>query len=56
MTGYRLGYVCGPKAAIVAAGTLQGQITSCASSIAQAAGLAALALPDAALAPLVAAM
>jgi aspartate/glutamate/aspartate-prephenate aminotransferase len=56
MTGYRLGYLCGPKDAIVAAGTLQGQITSCASSIAQAAGVVALELPDATLAPLVDAM
>jgi aspartate/methionine/tyrosine aminotransferase len=53
MTGYRLGYLAGPRAAVAACATLQGQITSCASSLAQAAGEAALALTDDDLAPLV---
>ena len=49
MTGYRLGYLAGPKPLVKAATRLQGQITSCASSIAQHAGIAALeAWPNAA--------
>jgi len=56
MTGYRLGYLAGPAAAVQACATLQGQITSCASSLAQAAGEAAMALTDDDLAPLVAQM
>ena len=49
MTGYRLGYLAGPKPLVKAATRLQGQITSCASSIAQHAGVAALeAWPNAA--------
>ena len=56
MTGFRLGFLAGPKAVVEACATVQGQITSCASSLAQAAGLAALALRDDDLAPLVAAM
>lgn len=49
MTGYRLGYLAGPTHLVKAATRLQGQITSCASSIAQHAGIAALeAWPDAA--------
>mmetsp|Transcript_60411 Transcript_60411/g.136559 ORF Transcript_60411/g.136559 Transcript_60411/m.136559 type:complete len:464 (-) Transcript_60411:231-1622(-) len=53
MTGYRLGYLAAPRAVAKACGTLQGQITSCASSVAQAAGLAALGLTDEDLAPLI---
>jgi len=46
MTGYRLGYLAAPKLVASACAKLQGQITSCASSIAQSAGVAALAIPD----------
>lgn len=42
MTGLRLGYVAGPSHLIQAITTLQSQFTSCASSISQAAGVAAL--------------
>jgi aspartate aminotransferase len=42
MTGWRLGYTCGPRALISAMATLQGQSTSNPTSIAQAAGVAAL--------------
>mmetsp|Transcript_20380 Transcript_20380/g.58178 ORF Transcript_20380/g.58178 Transcript_20380/m.58178 type:complete len:783 (+) Transcript_20380:159-2507(+) len=42
MTGYRLGYLAAPSHIAKSAAKLQGQITSCASSISQAAGLAAL--------------
>jgi aspartate aminotransferase len=42
MTGWRLGYTCGPKVLIDAMNTLQGQSTSNVTSIAQAAALAAL--------------
>lgn len=52
MTGYRLGYMAGPKHVVRACTTLQGQITSCASSIAQHAAVQALELPEAELAPL----
>ena len=52
MTGYRLGYLAAPKHVVKACTTLQGQITSCASSIAQHAALAALAVPDEVLDPL----
>jgi len=44
MTGYRLGYLCAPKSIAKACITIQSQITSCASSISQAAGVAALTL------------
>jgi aspartate aminotransferase len=43
MTGWRLGYCGGPKEIITAMGTIQGQSTSNASSIAQKAAIAALA-------------
>lgn len=43
MTGYRLGYLAGPTPIVKAATKVQGQITSCASSIGQHAGMAALA-------------
>ncbi|CAM9180309.1 unnamed protein product [Chrysoparadoxa australica] len=46
MTGYRLGYMAAPPEIIKAVTTIQGQITSCASSISQAAGLAALEVSD----------
>eukprot|EP00752_Nemacystus_decipiens_P018308 g16424.t1 len=46
MTGYRLGYVAAPPIIAKAVTTIQGQITSCASSISQAAGLAALGVSD----------
>ncbi|MEJ4044767.1 aspartate transaminase [Erwinia sp. SLM-02] len=42
MTGWRIGYATGPKALITAMGTLQSQSTSNASSVSQAAALAAL--------------
>ncbi|CAN0008655.1 unnamed protein product, partial [Phaeothamnion confervicola] len=42
MTGYRVGYLAAPPAIIAAVTTIQGQITSCASSISQEAALAAL--------------
>lgn len=44
MTGFRLGYLAGPSNFIRAATTLQGQITSCASSIAQKGATAALSM------------
>ncbi|KAG5176607.1 aspartate aminotransferase, partial [Tribonema minus] len=46
MTGYRLGYMAAPLPIVKAVTTIQGQITSCASSIGQAAGLAALGVAD----------
>lgn len=49
MTGYRLGYLAAPGAVAKAAAKIQGQITSCASSVSQAAGVAALMLADDAL-------
>jgi aspartate aminotransferase len=42
MTGWRIGYAAGPADLIAAMDTLQSQSTSCASSIGQAAALAAL--------------
>ncbi len=42
MTGYRLGYLAGPTKLAKACTTIQSQLTSCASSISQAAGVAAL--------------
>ena len=42
MTGWRIGYACGPKALIDAMVTVQSQSTSNASSIGQAAAVAAL--------------
>ena len=44
MTGWRLGYLAGPKHFVKAAALIQSQSTSCASSISQAAGVAALEL------------
>lgn len=46
MTGYRLGYLAGPSEIVQKCTILQGQITSCASSISQRAGVAALSLSD----------
>jgi aspartate aminotransferase len=46
MTGWRLGYTCGPKPLIDAMNTLQGQSTSNVTSIAQAAAIAALEGPQ----------
>ena len=42
MTGFRLGYLAAPSPYAKACTTLQSQFTSCAGSISQAAGLAAL--------------
>lgn len=42
MTGYRLGYLAAQKDIVKAVSKLQSQITSCASSIGQHAGIAAL--------------
>ncbi|CAK8578832.1 unnamed protein product [Lathyrus sativus] len=44
MTGWRLGYIAGPKHFISACGKIQSQLTSGASSISQKAGVAALGL------------
>jgi aspartate/methionine/tyrosine aminotransferase len=46
MTGFRLGWACAPEVVANAIAKLQGQVTSCASSIAQHAALAALKLPE----------
>lgn len=46
MTGWRLGYACGPEKLIKAMNTLQGQSTSNACSISQAAAEAALRGPQ----------
>ncbi|WP_026538652.1 aspartate transaminase [Arthrobacter sp. 9MFCol3.1] len=42
MTGWRLGYAAGPAPLIAAINKLQSQISSCPSSVSQAAGVAAL--------------
>lgn len=42
MTGFRLGYLAAPQSLARACTTLQSQFTSCASSVGQAAGVAAL--------------
>ena len=46
MTGWRVGYATGPGKFIAAMSKLQGQLTTCTSSIAQAAALAALIGPQ----------
>lgn len=46
MTGFRVGYLAAPARYAKAAATLQGQITSCASSVSQAAAVAALTEVD----------
>jgi len=54
MTGFRLGYLAGANRTVIAAATkLQSQVNSCASSISQYAGLAALTkVPESVLSPL----
>mmetsp|Transcript_98510 Transcript_98510/g.306739 ORF Transcript_98510/g.306739 Transcript_98510/m.306739 type:complete len:430 (-) Transcript_98510:142-1431(-) len=47
MTGYRLGYLAAPAPIVKVATKLQSQITSCAASISQFAGIAALQSPRA---------
>lgn len=42
MTGWRLGYLAGPKSIVAAAGKVQGQFTSAPCSITQKAGVAAM--------------
>jgi len=42
MTGWRIGYVAGPKDVVAAMSKIQGQSTSCPNSIAQKAAIAAL--------------
>ena len=50
MTGLRLGYLAAPAPLAKAVTTIQSQLTSCAGSISQAAGVAALTkVPDAVL-------
>eukprot|EP00557_Chaetoceros_sp_GSL56_P004958 CAMPEP_0176494452 /NCGR_PEP_ID=MMETSP0200_2-20121128/10109_1 /TAXON_ID=947934 /ORGANISM="Chaetoceros sp., Strain GSL56" /LENGTH=449 /DNA_ID=CAMNT_0017892221 /DNA_START=286 /DNA_END=1632 /DNA_ORIENTATION=+ len=44
MTGLRLGYMAAPQSLAKAATTIQSQLTSCAGSVSQAAGVAALTL------------
>ncbi|KAJ4965424.1 hypothetical protein NE237_017273 [Protea cynaroides] len=44
MTGWRLGYIAGPKHFVTACGKIQSQSTSGASSISQKAGVAALGM------------
>lgn len=46
MTGWRIGYAGGPAALISAMAVIQGQATSCASSVSQAAAVAALNGPQ----------
>ena len=41
MTGWRLGWICGDDAVISSALVLHGNVTTCASSVSQKAGLAA---------------
>lgn len=52
MTGWRIGYTAGPAHVIKAMATLQGQMTSNPSSIAQAAAAQALAGPQEAVQPM----
>ncbi|KNA04678.1 hypothetical protein SOVF_197460 [Spinacia oleracea] len=47
MTGWRLGYLAGPRNFVAACGKIQTQSTSCASSISQAAAVAALGMGEA---------
>ena len=46
MTGWRLGYAGGPRALIQAMASVQSQVTSCPSSVSQAAAIAALDGPQ----------
>ena len=55
MTGWRIGYAAGPEAIIAAMTNVQVESSSCASSISQAAALAALEGPQDLLAPMVSA-
>ena len=55
MTGWRLGYMAGPKDIVKTAAKIQGQFTSAPSSITQRAGVAALQMDKAELQPMVAA-
>ena len=45
MTGWRIGFACAPKALVDAMGTLQGQSTTNAAAVSQAAALAAIEGP-----------
>jgi aspartate aminotransferase len=45
MTGWRVGFACAPKELVVAMGTLQGQSTTNAAAVSQAAALAAIEGP-----------
>ncbi len=47
MTGFRLGYIAAPLQVAQLCNKIQGQITSCASSISQHAGIAALTMDSA---------
>ncbi len=53
MTGWRLGYMAGPKPVVKAASKIQGQFTSAPSSITQRAGVAALQMDKGELKPMV---
>ncbi len=53
MTGWRIGYAIGPADVIAAAGKIQSQSTSNATSIAQAAALEAISGPQNEIAPMV---
>ena len=55
MTGWRIGYAAGPEAIITAMTIAQIESTSCASSISQAAALAALTGPQDMLQPMISA-
>ena len=46
MTGWRIGYAAGPRSLIGAMGVVQGQVTSCPSSVSQAAAVEALQGPQ----------
>ncbi len=53
MTGWRLGYMAGPKPIVKAASKIQGQFTSAPCSITQRAGVAALQMDKSKLKPMV---
>ncbi|MBF0141146.1 MAG: pyridoxal phosphate-dependent aminotransferase [Magnetococcales bacterium] len=53
MTGWRIGYAVGPKEAIKAMGKVQEQSTSCATSIAQKAAVAALSGDQSCMLPMI---
>ena len=52
MTGWRLGYTCGPAPFIAAMENFQSQATSNPTTVAQSAGIAALELGDTIIAPM----